>query len=191
MSGAPGALAEEPYATVEAPRARVHLASEPRGLEFQRQSGTVQAAGRRGNVYTRLCAAPCDITLPVGRETIRVVGEDGSPLKSKFVDFPAGSSELHVTIEDNQSTRNIGWVTLGVGVLGGAALVFTGVNMDDGTAKNVIRGSGWVLGLAGIGVGIAFLAQSDDVIFEQRRHAGLSPRGTRTGGLGLGFRGAF
>jgi len=185
----------EPYVTLQAPRARVHLASSPRGLIFQRQSAAMVtgSGGTGASGYLRLCAAPCDIVLPAGRETIRIAGTDGAELERKIVDFPAGSSELRATLEDNHRKRLFGWAALGVGVIGGAALVFTGLKMrgDHETAGKIAADSGLLLGLAGIGVGIAFVVQSDSVAIEQRRTIGSGTGGTRFAVVSVGLRKGF
>jgi hypothetical protein len=155
-----------PYVTVEATEARLHLVSDPPGLVFARQDASAFSGDRKATGYARLCAAPCDITLPAGTETISVTAEtERHPYKIQVIRIPGGHSELRAYYRDNQSTRNRGWLIMGAGVVGGAALIALSIKLEESPPKPILL-LGYATALAGIGVGIGFLLVRDDARFE-------------------------
>lgn len=165
----------QPYATVDAQAAHVHLVSEPPGLVFARQAASIR--GR--SAYARLCATPCDITLPAGTETLSIGPADGAAYKVENVSLPAGKSEVRATYVSRRSTRITGWLVMGAGLAGGTAILF----LSDGDSKGA-KIAGWLVGLGGLGLGIGLAVVSDKSTIERvpgtappsaERHASLVP----------------
>lgn len=159
---------EEPrkYVTIEAGEARLRLVSDPPGLVFQRQSGKAFSGNHSATGYARLCAAPCDITLPAGTETIAVGSDTGRPYKIQSLRIPEGPSELRAYYQDNQGKRNIGWIIMGAGLVGGAALFAVAVKLEESPPKPMMLAA-YGTAAVGIGVGLGFVLISDDARFEQ------------------------
>jgi hypothetical protein len=137
--------------------------------------------------FARLCAAPCDITLPAGTETFGVGEEDERFYKMESITFGPGHSEIRASYRNNQWKRNIGWLTMAGGLLGGAGIIALGAHENSKPLKAV----GWLTALGGIGVGIAFVFISDDATITQVPGSTPPPQGERKASLAVGLRGTF
>ena len=115
------------YAQVEGPVAHLHLSSDPPGLVFHPQDATaIGASSRIAWGLARLCAAPCDITVPSGTETFAIGSDEARPYKVQSLTFPAGNSEIHGHYKNNQGKRNLGWGLMAGGLLGGVGHLAAG-----------------------------------------------------------------
>jgi hypothetical protein len=104
--------APRPYVTVHAEEARLALEGEPTNVIFYRQGASAVAGGVTAQGYERLCAAPCEISMPAGVESLALGVEKSKPVEADPIDIPAGNHRIVGRYSDRTPVRVIGWVSL-------------------------------------------------------------------------------
>jgi hypothetical protein len=160
---------QQPYVTVHAAEARIQFRSTQDRTTFYRRTGTAYAEGHYGwtrvsavsKGFERICTAPCEASLPSGRETIAIGHDDGEPKELDSVMLPPGNSQLRLHVESNPERRRVGTIAIITGpiVAGVAALVlfYELQKCDRETCNDADRNIALVaagVGAAGLGVGL-------------------------------------
>jgi hypothetical protein len=161
----------QPYVTVHAAEARIQFRSVESGTTFYRRSGSayseVHFAWRSGSSYSkgyeRICTAPCEASLPSGKETLAYGHDDGEPQELDSITLPPGNSQLQLRFENHPTRRTAGIVVIIAGpVLTLASLALltnmachqAGSPHDCSEADNYKSLGLVVLAVAGLGVGL-------------------------------------
>jgi hypothetical protein len=111
-----------PHVTVHAEEARLVLESEPSGIVFYRQGGSAVAGNVTAQGYERLCAAPCEISLPAGVESLALSVDRSKPVEAAPLDIPAGRHRVVGRYADRTAIRVVGWVSLIAAPIVGTAI---------------------------------------------------------------------
>lgn len=151
------------------PRALLHVSSDRDDpvLSLHRYVGSasrmVALSGGTSSValeqFELLCTAPCDTDIPVGTHQLGVghgtsVQRAGQPMRLD------GHMHLHIDYEDRTPYRVIGWTTVGVGGLGGAAMLLSSFVIGDRTDL-VMLGVGAVICGASLIIGMSLAMLMD------------------------------
>jgi hypothetical protein len=171
----------QPYVTVHAAEARIQFHSVEEDTTFYRRSGAAYAEGHYGwarvssvaKGYERICTAPCEASLPSGRETIAFGHDnDDEPKELDSVTLPPGNSLVSLSFKDRGGVRTAGVVTMVAGAaLGVTLLALLYVDQKDGchgcdndaraTRDTIyLLGGGAAFGIA-FGVGIPLIRVKD------------------------------
>jgi hypothetical protein len=155
----------KPYVTVHSNEARLSLRSNPPNLTFHRHSAT--AVGVKG--FSRMCTAPCEVSLPAGTETFGLSGEDQKVVEVDPVTIPEGDHELRGKFVDRSGFRIAGAVIF----FGGMAAA-TGLFLAD-TEKN-LEVSFVIIGVSTLGGGLGFVSDTAEIEVAPREVARARPR---------------
>ncbi len=144
----PARSTPSPLVTIEGKAARVHFEAKTSETDFHIRTQDVElegggfgwgmrgglygfASSSEGHGYARICVAPCDATLPVGKYRLALSQEGKKPVEADgAVEIP-GPSTVYGTYVSNRATRTAGWVILGVSVAAGLGLMIAGAAHQD------------------------------------------------------------
>lgn len=154
-----------PYVTVHAPEARIRFRSTEDGITFYRHASSVYSEGRSVSVYSRgyeqICTAPCEASLPSGKEMIAIGHGNAEPTDVSQVTLPPGDSQLRLTIERHPGRRKAG---IAVIIAGPAVAIASLLILKDSDCFDAGRTCSsaeetqvlglLALGIAGVGVGL-------------------------------------
>jgi hypothetical protein len=80
-----------------------------------------QASSCGVEATTRLCTAPCEVTIAAGAETLAISVPGGIPLEAGVVTIPAGRFRVTGAFESRATLRTAGWL-----VAAGSLVLLTG-----------------------------------------------------------------
>lgn len=179
-------LTPRPFVTIDAERAHIHFVSDPPDLDLSIRSEDATAtngwggsASARG--YTRICAAPCDATLPTGRHRMALSIRGKTPIEAHDPVALDGPARIRGVYTENGTIRAVGWVVIGTSVVAGTILIVVGASPtkqqcttpgDPETCFTVpaadtgLEGAGLaVMGLGAL-TGLVMILQHDHATFE-------------------------
>jgi hypothetical protein len=155
----------KPYVTVHSNEARLWLRSNPPNLTFHRHSAT--AVGVKG--FSRICTAPCEVSLPAGTETLGLSGEDQKVVEVDPVTIPEGNHELRGKFVDRSGFRIAGAVIFFGGIVTATALVLSD------TEKNLNTGLA-LIGVSALGGCLGFVPDTAEIEVAPSEVARARPR---------------
>lgn len=174
------------------------------------RSGTVgilDASGSRkgtAEIWSRLCATPCSVSLPSGRYELAIEGEDGKLADLGAVPIRSEGKYL-VSYVDRSLYRGLGWVLIPTAVVTGLAMVSGGTGKEcvdrdllgtctrEEPTKSALVPIGWTVLVGGTLAGIVLVTRKDYATIEEVRQSRFGVRETtiRVGAGGLSASGTF
>ncbi|HUQ53100.1 MAG TPA: hypothetical protein VM692_12825, partial [Gammaproteobacteria bacterium] len=194
----------KPYVTVHGREARVKLVSDTDGVTFYRQTGSAFAVGAGGSAfatgYERICAAPCEVSLPAGTETLALGRGDKAPRAAEPVTLPAGVSEVRGTFQSRAGVRVGGWIILVGGAIVGSVLMATAMDSEQSCDLGVcyetteFDGARFLAGTlilgAGVGIGLGMGLMRDKALISVHPQRSSAER-SLVSARGASFYGSF
>lgn len=177
----PSPVGPRPMVTVDGASAPVRFESTTPDTDFHLRTEDATAVGWTGRgaylavarSYSHICAAPCEGTLPVGRQRLALSLEGGVPVEPDEAVIVPGPSTVRGTYVSNRGTRVAGWlVFLGSLTAGTAMMVLSiqhtqdcssGYCMTDTSTNSGLLGAGAGVVIAGSLLSLALIFQRDHV----------------------------
>lgn len=126
------------------PMATLRVRSDQPNLSLQQLQGTstvsVSTYSARGGVgygtaqvdhFGIICNAPCETEIPAGTYQLGVAQGTANALRAGAPIDLRGEMDLQLRYDDRSAFRVAGWVTFGLGVAGGTALLLAGLFVSD------------------------------------------------------------
>jgi hypothetical protein len=182
--------------------ARVHFVSATPGADLYIRTGEATVSGyvwgRYPGLYSgvvqqyqRVCASPCDTTLPAGPQRLALGYEGRSPVETGEAVAVEGPTSLKGTYVDRQGARVAGWVILGLSLAAGTAMLTVAAIQ---AAPQPCNGSGTEFscpgpqpangGLIGAGVATALIGTIVSLVLVLQHDSATIDVGPLTEGLG-------
>lgn len=103
----------------------VELRATDPSVTYQIRSGEGHTRGRTFDVYSPICVAPCQATLPIGPSRLALSVDGSSPVEPSVPVNIEEPSRLEAKHTSNAHLRYIGWGVLFSGVILGTVLMVT------------------------------------------------------------------
>jgi homeobox protein ESX1 len=144
----PASPESPPPVPVSVAEAKVRFESASPDVDFHLRTEDATAvgwSGRGGYVvlhgYKHICAAPCDATLPAGRQRLALSQSGGVPIEADDVVDISGPSKVTGTYESHRGTRTTGLIVLlGSPVVGGIMMAAS-IHSGHDCSEQAVTGS--------------------------------------------------